>query len=78
VSEAIELVEMYVIYCRPKDHPNLYVLRKWHLGSGGMVKPDDEYALGETLDEIRSLIPNHCVCIGRQPEDDRVIVESWV
>jgi hypothetical protein len=73
-----EMLEMYVIYYRPKDHPTLYVLRKWIIGEEGKCSPDDEFALGETLDGIRSLVPEHCVNLGREANDDPVIVESWI
>jgi len=72
-----EMLEMFIIYYRPKDHPTLYVLRKWHIGAGAL-RPDDEFALGATLDEIRSLVPDYCVRLERDPNDDPVIVESWL
>jgi hypothetical protein len=74
---ANEKLEMYVIYYRPKDHPTLYVLRKWNISNVG-ASPDDEFAMGETLDEIRSLVPHYCVRLERDPNDDPVIVESWI
>ena len=72
-----EKLEMYVIYRRPSDHPAPYAMRKWHIGDEGAT-PDDELATGETLDEIRSLIPHNFVRFERNPSDDPVFVESWL
>jgi hypothetical protein len=73
----ITILEMYVIYHQPKDIPSPYVLRKWNLGDEGL-KTEGEFATGETLDEIRSLLPNYLIKLPRDPNDDPVIVETWI
>ena len=70
-------VPSYVIYNRPSDHPDHFVVRLWittEHGSG----PTGEFKLFDTLDEARHAVPRDCVCIARSPDDDPVIVETWI
>lgn len=69
---------MYVIYDRPADWPNGFVVRVW-LVNRAMTVPGP--VLGSdvpTLEEARALVPIGHVNVGRDPADDDKIVEVWV
>lgn len=69
----------YAIYQRPVDYPTKFVVRRWDVIEGrAHPKPHPRVATATTLEEARALIPDHCVNIGRAPDDDPVIAEVWV
>lgn len=66
---------MWVIYDHPSDFPNDYVVRLcW-----GMFKEPD-CAQFQTLIAAREYANENggCFCIPRDPDDDPVIVETWL
>jgi len=73
----------YTIFKDPKDAPGHYVLRGWDIGEGGEVlhtaeavaTPISDLAL-ETL--RKTMIEMGLICFPRSPDDDPVIVESWI
>lgn len=66
----------YVIYERPKDFPNNYVVRRYTFFPGRVEI--GEYLLADSLEQARSFIPLGFVPIGRDPTDDPVIIETWI
>jgi len=67
---------MWVIYARPKDHPDGYIARLWQ-GS----TPTAETIPGDQLEAVRLGIAERmpgAQRLGRQPGDDPVIVEVWL
>jgi hypothetical protein len=71
-------MEMFVVYQRPRDFPNHFVMRRW-TATAGKAEPDQDYfILGETLDQVRQSVPRNCVRLERDPNDDPVIVEIWL
>jgi hypothetical protein len=77
MSSEIVLTQ-YVIYDRPSDFPDCYVVRPWHVirGSSEPV-PSPFVMLAASLERARRRVPRGLVCIPRQPGDDRTIVEVW-
>ena len=74
-----EALEMFVVYERPLDHPEHFVMRRWLIGAEkGKPTPTDYFVLGETLEEVRNSIPPHCVRLERDPNDEPQIVECWI
>ncbi len=67
----------YVIYDRPLDYPNHVVVRIWNL-DGGQLKPTIFFMTFKTLAKARKFIPPGLVRTERLPEDDPVILESWL
>jgi hypothetical protein len=68
---------MIVIYDRPKDRPDGFVVREWIITPGSVVPAR---VLGEnlaTIEAARELVPAGLVNIGRQPDDDAKIAEVW-
>lgn len=70
-------LKMWTIYWNPKDYPELYVVRKFFV-AGGIVTPGAVGAVTKNLDVARASIPPECVRISPEPNDDQVIVESWI
>lgn len=70
-------LSMWVIYDHPKDHPDAFVVRRWYIEEE-VTMPDKTCLLADSLQEARELIPAGRYRIGRQANDDPVIVESWI
>jgi hypothetical protein len=69
---------LYVVYCRPRDFPEEWVVRR-HFVKGGICWVDRElFARGDTLAAVRRALPVGLSCIGREPGDDGAIFECWV
>jgi hypothetical protein len=69
---------IYTIYDHPRDHPNHFVVRRRIIGKG-IVTIDMEYlVLSDSLQQARESLPAHLVFIGREQQDDPVIVESYI
>lgn len=64
---------MWVIYYNTSDYPDKFVARKWIGGS-----PTDDFLVTDTIEEARAKVPSGLVCINRYPQDDPVIVETWL
>jgi hypothetical protein len=72
-------LQVFTIYHRPADLPQCnYVVRAYVIRSGG-PHPGDIVGVADTLNAARALIPLTAdVCFPRQPDDDPVVVESWM
>jgi hypothetical protein len=71
---------IWVIYDHPRDYPDHFVVRRQVAGAG-FIAIDQNCHLTKSLEEARNLIQQlhpGSVCLTRSPEDDRVIVESWL
>ena len=61
------------IFWNPKDLPNKYVARVFDLDRPTMLA-----AVADTLEDIRSCVPEGMVRFPRTEKDDPVVVESWM
>jgi endonuclease V-like protein UPF0215 family len=61
------------VYKSPADYPGKYIARLWDVDI-----PTELIAKADTLEEIRKAIPAEMVNLGREPEDDPVIIETWI
>lgn len=68
------IVPMLVIYARPVDYPEEFVVRVWD----GAAGPTNLFWIAETLEEARAAIPARFKVLARSESDDPVIVESYV
>lgn len=68
-----EKLELWTIYRYPKDYPDKFVARKFILD-----KPTEERLIGDTLEEVRSLLPKGLIRFDRSPNDILSIVETWM
>lgn len=64
---------MWVIYERPRDFPNSFVVRLWD-----MDRPTAQFCVGPSLDVVRDLIPPGATQLSRHPMDEPQIVEVWL
>ena len=68
---------VWVIYDHPKDYPHHFVVRAQIIIDGQTIHGSPR--LFATLGHARKYgIPPGLVCFQRAPEDDPVIVESWL
>lgn len=71
-------MKMVVIYDRPHDAPNGFLVRSWDV-TGAIVVPGK--LLGSdlgSLEAARACVPVGMVNIGRTAQDDPKIVEVWL
>ena len=73
-----EPLNIWTIYDHPKDYPEHFVVRRWTVRGRGYENEAHECRLADSLEEARKLVPPDSACVNRFPEDDPVIVESWL
>lgn len=70
---------MWTIYNSPADYPGLFVVRRHFVVSGGVSMPDPRpWAIESTLTAARVKLPEGLNCVGREPDDQPSIVETWL
>lgn len=72
-----DTLNIWTITDNPSDFPGKFVARR-HVVGGASAHPTDQHFVADTLAEIRAALPSGLICIARGPEDDPVIVESWI
>jgi hypothetical protein len=78
---AMDALSIWVITHNPSDFPGKYVVRRHEVTrsiAGGASRPTGDVEVGDTLDEVRNLVPAWAIRFDRNPEDDAVVVESWL
>lgn len=76
-EDAIVLTQ-YTIYERPRDYPEGFVVRAFHIVRGQTEPVPDPGAWHvPTLEQARKLIPEGMARLDRYPGDDPKIVEVW-
>jgi hypothetical protein len=73
-----EVLSMWVIYDHPRDYPEKYVVRRHVVEYPGTYRPTEDYSLHDTLNDARKAIPHWTVRLERHPQDDVVILETWL
>jgi hypothetical protein len=77
MTSSADVLEMFVVYFNTQDYPSRYVVRRW-LCVAPEPRPTADVQDFATLEEARaSLSPTLCR-LERHPNDDPVIVETWV
>jgi hypothetical protein len=74
------VLQTFTIYEHPKDHPEHYVVRRFEVTESGPV-PSRDFTLHDTLEQARESVAKrspHLMCFERAPDDDPVIVETWL
>jgi hypothetical protein len=67
----------YAIYWNPSDHPGKFVVRRFE-STAGKVRASNVATIHETIDGARLSLPLGLACLQRSPNDDPVIVETWL
>lgn len=69
----------YVIYEKPMDYPNKFVVRRFVLAHGDFGPQLVPVGVVDTLDEARKLVPSDFnYCFPRLPQDEPQIREVWM
>lgn len=68
---------MYVIFDNPTDRPGKIVVRRFVIKANEVI-PTLDVSEHTSLEAARGSLPFGLVCIDRNPEDEKQIVESWV
>lgn len=73
------VVRLYAIYVRPRDLPqHPFVVRGFSVRPGESV-PDRDFRVADDLEGARGQLPaNVEINLGRQPDDNPGIVETWM
>ena len=66
-------LSMWVIYENPKDFPDKFVARMFIND-----KPTGNIYVGDTLEDVRKIIPQGLALLPRFPQDDPKMVEVWL
>lgn len=70
---------MLVITTGTADYGNKFVLRFHALDPNiNKLVVSEECVVADSLKEIRKSVPKQCALLQRTPEDDPVIVETWI
>lgn len=69
-------LSIWTVYERPLDHPHKFVARRWV--SLLAPAPTSDVILADDLGALRKKLPAGFVRMPRHPEDDPVIVETWI
>lgn len=85
MPEEVDALRILVIYRRPLDYPDAYVVRAQRVIMGsGQIRPDAQalvFAIGGddagALEAARAVCEG-MTCLGRMPDDEPQIVESWI
>jgi hypothetical protein len=66
-------VSMWIIFEEPPAFPNQYVARRYcsYMETG-------EFFVGNTLDDVRSMLPPGLIRLERSNHDDPTVRESWL
>jgi len=71
-------VEIFAVYYNPTDYPGLFVVRRQVAGRGTVMADPNPLAVAPTLEGARLCIPPGVERFDRHPDDDQVIVETWM
>jgi len=72
------ILDMWVIYEHPLDHPDKYVVRKWTVIANAAPLSSMDKTLHDTLEEAREAVPPGLYNLRRFAEDDPAIKEVWI
>ncbi len=73
------ILRTWTIYDHPRDHPDEFVVREFHIYRGQDPVAGPIIGRAMTLESARLLLPIEAEAnLGRQPEDDPTIAETWI
>lgn len=77
MSTRPDVLSAWIVLFNPSDFPGKYVVRRNDIGRGAVIATE-EHHVGDTLDEVRAVVPAGCVMLPRYANDDPAIVEVWL
>lgn len=76
------LLRMWTIYAHPLDFPDSFVVRGHTATASGSVADPEPLAVTSTLIDAQAallhLVGPALYCLPREPDDDPIIVETWI
>ena len=69
---------LWTIYDHPKDYPTAFVARKFLIGRGTATATTTLLASPQLEDLREAMQRMGLTCLTRMPDDDAVIVETWI
>lgn len=69
---------LFVVYGRPRDYPEGFVVRRWTAAAGVEARPDLVATYHPSLAAARASVPLGLYRLERQTGDDPSIVEVWL
>jgi hypothetical protein len=72
---------LYVVYDQPTDYPSKVIVRRQRISPGRLHVDPIPFIVADSLQRARdtlSLLVPGLACMERHPQDDPVIVETWV
>jgi hypothetical protein len=73
----MHILTFHVVYKNPLDYPHKFVVRKQWVERGAVIASPD-CTVHDTLEAARASVPEGAILVPRSPDDDPVIVESWM
>jgi hypothetical protein len=67
---------IWVIYGEPHAWGTVYIGRKFFAGAMFAFEADDEVR-APSLEELRALLPEGLINVGRSEEDPATVIETW-
>lgn len=71
-------LRMYVIYARPEDYPDSYVVRGWSVGVKQIFPDSSPIAVVPTMVEARKALPPGVCQMSGGDKNDPTIVGVWM
>lgn len=72
-------MEQYCVYNNPPEWPGWYVVRRFKIGPGSVVRDEDWIFMCRSLEDIRDELSMRALtCVTRSRDDNPVIVETWL
>jgi hypothetical protein len=81
--EQIREVTIWTIYYGSVEAPGKFIIRRWtvprpeHSNHPSQPVPHEAWVCA-TLESARAKLPPGCVGMGRAPDDDPTVIESWI
>jgi hypothetical protein len=70
---------VWTVYDHPSDYPNHWVARRWVVDEAGPTTYRSDVFVRDDLNELRDQLSRMGLFpLGRSPEDDPTIVETWL
>lgn len=76
--DVADTLGIWTVTHRPRDLPGVEYAARLHYVGRGATWPSDRLLTAPSLEAIRRALPPGLYNLGRVPDDDPAIVESWV
>jgi hypothetical protein len=74
-----KLLDVWVVYDHPRDQPDFYMVRQQRVTRDGNILHDQRSYGFRELEKARAwLMQQGLTCLARHPDDDPVIIETWL